>query len=236
MDRKLTRIVGVADLSANGDWFDDLAQSLGAQHTFFAPDIKDRTRQVINMVQTSPSPVTIIGHGLGTLIALHAASLNPSSVQQLVLLDGPPKLTDNFDCYTEAVRIDPGVARTRDLYAHRDEAIAAGIANGRLPSQGMTRNLRAAIAREIVGSGFAWRSALTEGDIIKTLSEIAALGHRPELGVPTTVFRATHGHRRDELPLPMVDLAVEPTYVDCTHSGMLWDENALRTIKNAIRP
>lgn len=247
-------VAGIADFTAGGLWFGDLAEMVRGHARVVAPDLRGRAASA-----SAPPPASIddhvadvlaladgfgattfalVGHGTGAIVALAAATTAPTRVERLVLLDGPPVLRggNGVDWISGAAAVDPGVNRLRTTWAHRDAALRGDVASGRVPASGLTRSLRRALDAEIVGSGFAWRPRLSA----RTLeADWALLGSReplrPEGTIPVTSFRAAHGHRDDDPPLELLDTSDDLRTVATTHSGLLVDPDALRVVGEALR-
>lgn len=248
-----TTVVGIHDLSANGLWFGDLAESCGATCAMIAPDLAGRAAahrsatvdpsasradQLWHFIDgLCPGPVILVGHGTGAALALDAASARPDRTSAVILADGPPLVpasaptNDWFDC---AKRIDPGAARLRMVFVQRSAALDAGVRSGRLPATGMSRNLRRAVDAEITGSGFTWRARLDEKEL---RHDIEALTSQPSIrspDVPVCALQAAHGHRSEDPPLVLTAQPDNVRTLNCTHSGLLWDRNALAAIADTI--
>lgn len=245
-------VVAVHDLTANGLWFGDLAAACGEDVRLVAPDLRGRAASMgapppesINTHVTDVAAVadrvgaatfTLVGHGTGAQVALSVAAAEPTRVEGIVVLDGPPLVDPDpsIDWVTAAATVDPGIERLRHTYAHRDALITEAVATGRLPTSGMTRALRRAIDAEVVGSGFGWRARL---DVTTFEADwcLVASWTPPNLhGAPVTCLRARHGHHFDDPALALVDLEGDRRIVDATHGGMVWDPDGLAVIAEAI--
>lgn len=228
-------ILAIGDLSASGGRFADLiAQSTpGAQ--WFHPDVASRVQIVQDYFDNIVEPVTVVAHGTGVHVALHHARCAPECIKHLIVLDGPSALHGlHGDPIDVASRIDAGVERVRTLYADRTAATAALIASGWLPATGLTRAFRQLMEGEIVGSGFGWRSSLSEAIVTQALHELAQFRPDWPTTVLTTIFRAAHGHRLADPPIALALEPINAITLHCTHDGMLWDEDALQLIARAI--
>lgn len=245
--------IGIADFTAGGLWFGDLAESLDGRVRVIAPDLRGRAASM-----TAPPPgsiddhacdvlgladrcdaatFTLVGHGTGAAVALAVAALAPTRMSRLVLLDGPPTPSPRADgdWITAASAVDPGVERLRHTWAHRDAALRDDLASGRVPHTGLTRSLRRALDAEVTGSGFAWRARLSVGILEHDWARLVTW--RPPLlddTIPVSTIRARHGHRDDEPSIAVLGLDAEVQTAATTHSGLLVDRAALRALVEAI--
>lgn len=246
--------VGIHDLTANGRWFGPLADECDGRVHLLAPDLRgrgdahglpaaesleDHVDDLAELLRSTGRSCTLIGHGTGAVIAWQTALDHPGSIGRIVLLDGPaaPRESNGGDWIDHAARLDPGIRRLRGSYAHRDRLVAEGIETGRLPVGGLSRSLRRAIDAEVTGSGFAWRARLGAGALERDWTRLATWVPDRVPGVPIAAFAARHGHRRDDPPAPLVDRpGLEWHVVDTTHTGLLWDPEALGIIARTVCP
>lgn len=245
-------VLAVHDLTANGLWFGDLADAGAGRFRLVAPDLRGRAASV-----AAPPPDTIddlvadlcglvdrvgvttfsiVGHGTGATLALAVATTVPDRVDGVVALDGPPVPTGTRDAdwTVAAARVDPGIGRLGRTWVHRDAAVVDARASGRVPQAGMTRALRRAIDAETTGSGFGWRPRLANATLAREWALTAAWTPPVAFAAPVTVLQATHGHRVDEPPIERRDLGVPAHPVDTTHTGLLVDASALRTVTMSL--
>jgi pimeloyl-ACP methyl ester carboxylesterase len=245
-------VIGIHDFTANGLWFGDLAVAGDAHVRVVAPDLRGRAASV-----TAPPPAalddhvadllgladqldaatfSIVGHGTGGMLALAVAAAAPARVTQVVLLDGPPVLEDGpgSDWITEAARVDPGITRLRRTWAHRDAAVADGVTSGRLPASGMSRSLRRAVDAEITGSGFGWQARLAATTLEHDWALLRAWTPPSRLDTTPVSFTATHGHRVDDPPIERRNPGDGACPLQTTHTGLLVDPRATRTIAECI--
>lgn len=245
-------VLAVHDLTANGLWFGDLAEACGPEVRIVATDLRGRTTSTGTPPPASidthladvlavadrvdAATVTLLGHGTGAVVALSVAAAEPTRVEGIVVLDGPPVIdTDpNVDWVTAAATVDPGIDRIRHTFAHRDALITQAVAMGRLPRSGMTRALRRALDAEVVGSGFGWRARLDATALQADWRHLTAWVPPDLHGAPVTSFRARHGHHIDDPALLLVDLEADLHRVDTTHNGLVWDRDALEVIADTI--
>ncbi len=231
----MDHILAIGDLSANGGRFADLITQTTAGAQWCHPDVASRVQVVQSYFDNIVKPVTVVAHGTGAYLALHHARSAPKRIKHLIVLDGPSALGNvHHDPIGAASRIDAGVERVRTLYADRTVATAALIDAGWLPATGMTRAFRKIMESEIVGSGFGWRSSLSEATVTQALFELAQFRPRWTTTVPTTIFRSAHGHRLTDPPIALALEPVNAITLDCTHDGLLWDEGAVRQIASVI--
>jgi pimeloyl-ACP methyl ester carboxylesterase len=245
-------VIAVHDLTANGLWFGDLADAVAARARVVAPDLRGRAASssappaatiddhVADLLalahRVDAATFSLVGHGTGAMPALAAAAAAPTRVTQVVVLDGPPIARDDAatDWITAASRVDPGIMRLRQTWAHRDAAVAAGIANGRLPASGMSRSLRRAVEAEIAGSGFGWRARLAERSLERDWEFVRAWTPPSGCDTPVTSLHATHGHRTDDPPIERWTVGTREVPLDTTHTGLLVDRSAVRAVAESI--
>ncbi|MBS1848203.1 MAG: alpha/beta hydrolase [Actinobacteria bacterium] len=244
-------VIALHDLTANGLWFGDLAAVLADRVRVVAPDLRgrgasrsapgaaslhDHVTDIVTLTRRlGTDRFTILGHGTGALLALLVAAAQPTLVEAVVVLDGPPviSLDDRDDPFASAARVDPGIRRIGRTFSHRDELVATDIASGRLPRAGMSRLLRRAVEAEVVGSGFGWQARIDRYALRHDIQWFARTEPPTTVGSPIVALTARHGFRRDDPPVAAV--AVAPSHViDTTHTGLLWDDGALRIVASAI--
>lgn len=241
-------VVAVHDLTGNGRWFTPLAETCEGRVHLIAPDLPGRgdahahpgtttlTAQVqgiVELVAGTGRRCILVGHGTGAALTWMAAQARPGIVEAVVLLDGPaaPRPSGDADWIDQAATVDPGVARLRGSYAHRDQLLAEGIASGRLPDSGLPRALRGAVDAEVAGTGFAWRPRLGAEALRRDWLQLAGWEPTGMPDVPVTALAARHGHRHDDPPLELAAPdGLEWEVVDTTHTGLLWDPPALRIV------
>ena len=245
-------VIALADFTANGRWFADLADRGIDQVRFAAPDLRGRgdshTAAAVTSLRTHAADVlaladtlgadgfTLVGHGTGAVAALVTALAHPRRVQSLVLLDGPPIVHSNDaeGWIAAATAVDPGAARIGQTYPDRTTALVAGVESGRLPRSGLSRALRRAVDAEIMASGFAWRARLGATALEREWSLLRAWTPEPLPAIPLVECRAEHGHRDDQAPLDVHHLSDETTFLDTTHTGLLFEHAALEVIATQI--
>lgn len=245
-------VIAVHDFTASGLWFGDLAEACphdvrltaldlrGRAASVTAPPASSLTTHVVDVLavadRAGADSFTVVAHGTGAIVALEVAKTAPRRVERIVLLDGPPMVpTDSVsDWRASATLVDPGVNRVRGTFAHRDALIRLAKQTGRIPQIGMTRALRRAIDAEVVGSGFGWQPRLDPVALQRDWSELTAWSPPSNVAIPIVALRARWGHVADSPPLAMVDLALHPTVIDTTHTGLLTDPEATRTVRNQI--
>lgn len=244
-------VLAIGDFTANGLWFGDLARACEGRIRFVAPDLRGRAAS-----RTAPVPraladhlgdltglldrldvwsVTTLGHGTGAQIVLDLASRDPSRVAAVHLLDGPARWpTDATDPLGAAALLDPGATRIGRTWAHRDAAIHEGIISGRLPRAGMSRSLRRAVDAEITGVGFGWQARLDATALQVDARSLAGWTPSPIPSVPVHLVRALHGHHREDPAFELWDLGAPVTTVDTTHTGLVSEPGAVRTVADVL--
>jgi len=244
--------LAVHDFTANGLWFGDLADGGSGRFRLVAPDLRGRAASVAAPAAATladhiadvvgladhigAATFAVVGHGTGAVVALATAAAAPTRVTRVVLIDGPPVLSERpeIDWTTAAALVDPGITRVRRTWAHRDSAIAEGVASGRLPASGMTRRLRRAVDAEITGSGFGWRPRLAPATLEQDWKLLSAWTPPADTRAAVWSIGATHGHRRDDPPVRSRGPGVVAPSLDTTHTGLLVEPSALRAIAAAI--
>lgn len=245
-------VLAVHDFTANGLWFGDLAEACGPGVRLVAPDLRGRGASVaapppgdidvhvadlIGLAdRTGAATFPIVGHGTGAMLALTVATVAPSRVTRVVVLDGPPAVPTGTadDWRAAAARVDPGVARLGRTWAHRDEPLTEGRRAGRLPATGMTRALRRAVDAEVTGAGFGWRARLGSAALERDWRSLSTWTPPSTLSVPLHAFHARHGHRVDDPPVATVDLGTGARMLATTHTGLLVDLQAVGEVADTI--
>lgn len=246
-------VIAIADFTASGLWFGDLAAACGDGVRVVAPDLAGRAASAAAPPATTldehvadilavagrvdATTFTLVGHGTGALVALAVTAAQPARIRSVIVLDGPPVIRPaEADAWmAEAALVDPGALRLGRTYAHRDALMTDQIASGRLPKTGMSRALRRAVDAEVTGSGFGWRAQLRGVTLQRDWQALAAWPPPPpDPEVPIGVFRARHGHLLEGQPIHLVDLGVEVTVLDTTHAGLLWAHDAMAAIAQIL--
>jgi pimeloyl-ACP methyl ester carboxylesterase len=88
------------DLPGHGDSTQPAADSIASYAAWVAGQLRT----------ASPSPVTLVGHSMGSLIALEAAARNPDMVGRLVLISTAARMPVNPKLLTAATQRDPAAA------------------------------------------------------------------------------------------------------------------------------
>lgn len=248
-DASLPLVIGVHDLAGNGLWWADLAVACAGRLRFAALDLRGRggswtlgataslvrhvgdVRAVVDAL--AAKHVVIAGHGTGAAVAMQAAAESSTRAAGVMLLDGPPALSE--DDIAVAVELDPGVALAGTTYAHRDEHLRAVLDAGWLPATGLTRNARRAVTADLAGSGFAWRVQLDRRAIDRDLTDLSRWVAPPAASLPSTLaLQAAHGHRLDDPPLLLLAQPDGARTVPSTHAGLLLNPTAVSLVADAL--
>lgn len=217
-------VVAIHGITANAWHWDPLAHRLGGAATVVAVDLRGRGRSVdhagpfgmrshatdiaavVNAL--GGDPAVLVGHSMGTYVALMTAELFPELVGDLVLVDGGSSLNVPDDVDVDAAldaTLGPAIERLRKVWPGRAEYGAMWEQHPAFAA-GMTIDLQRNMLADLVPDGTGFRTAVNEQAVRHDGRELLA---DPEVGgllagrrEPTIVIRAPFG--LDGAPPPLI--------------------------------
>ena len=256
-------VLAVHGITANAWCWGRVARHLAGDVALVAIDLRGRGRSadapgptgmrrhaddvaaVVARLGTGPLPV--VGHSMGTYVALLAAERHPAEITELVLVDGaaPFSLPEGID--VQAVldaTLGPAIERLRQIYPDVDAYRRFWTEHPSF-TMGLTPDIEAYVLSDLVATEGGFRSRVREDAVRTDGAELFADDEvrmaLDRLARPVTIIRAERGLFNEPPPLVPLELADRYpqhdwiTVPDTNHYDVLVGDAGAAVVADAIR-